>query len=184
MATYRGKNVPKWWLDELPEEKNPFQDSDALILDRGCLYYFWHARTSRKHPNNRSVNACNNIRRAIAREFGDAFLNHPNYTEKTETFSPCTSKPLTRAEGRIEQYDGDSLHYRYARMSDDGKSILITNARNYYENVIVFMLECLRVATRYHYPPYDCCHGPAWQLFFPEDVLDTKVLPCVKNEPD
>ena len=62
---YRNRRVLGWWIDYLPEEKNPYKASDTLTLQKGCLSDYWYIHSSNKHPNHRGVEACNFVHSLI-----------------------------------------------------------------------------------------------------------------------
>lgn len=133
---YRNKRIPSWWIDYLPEERNPYKDMDTLTLRKGCLSSYWHIHSSNKHPNYRGVEACNFVHGLIRERFGDVFLTS-DYTY------------YGRRKGENIYHEPEHLVYDNAFIGDDG-AIHIKNAKLYYEDVIIFVMNVLCKITKNH----------------------------------
>ncbi len=134
---YRNKKIPEWWEWYLPEEKNPYQENDTLTLEKGCLVDYWHIHSSNKHPNHRGVEACNFVHEMIYRKFGGAFLTSSYYLGGGR-------------RGEHSYYEPNHLVYDNSYIGEDGK-IHIKNAKQYYEDVIIFVKNVLQEISKNHY---------------------------------
>ncbi len=133
---YRDRRIPRWWQDYLPEEKNPYKNRDTLTLTQGCLSDYWHIHSSNKHYNPKGSDACNAVQRMVYERFGGVFLSSPFRTG----YGGC--------QGQIIYHEPEYLIYENAYL-DDGK-IHIKNARQYYEDVISFVLKVLEMISSNH----------------------------------
>lgn len=133
---YRNKRIPNWWTYYLPEEKNPYKDKDTLTLEKGCLSAYWHIHSSNKHPNYRGAEACNFVHSLIRERFGGVFLTS-NYFY------------LGGRKGEKDYNEPEHLVYSNAYIGDDGK-IHIKNAKRYYEDVIIFVMNVLGEIAKNH----------------------------------
>ena len=138
-AYYRNRRVPGWWIDYLPEEKNPYKASDTLTLQKGCLSDYWYIHSSNKYPNYRGVEACNFVHSLIRERFGGVFLsNDYNYHR------------LGRRAGTLKTYrEPEHLVYENAYIGEDG-NIHIKDARKYYEDVTRFVMNVLGEIAKNH----------------------------------
>lgn len=134
---YRNKRIPGWWEDYLPKEKNPYQATDTLTLEKGCLSDYWHIHSSNKHPNYRGAEACNFVHDMIYKRFGGAFLTSQYYLGGGR-------------QGERSYHEPEHLVYKKAYIGDDGK-IHITDAKQYYEDVVNFVQNVLREIAKNHY---------------------------------
>lgn len=132
---YRNRRIPGWWRDYLPDERNPYHEKDTLTLEKGCLAGYWHIHSSNKYPNPRGVEACNFVHEMIYIRFGGAFL---------------TADCYSGARGEHRYHEPEHLVYKNAYIGDDGE-IHIKNARQYYEDVIIFLQIVLREISKNHY---------------------------------
>lgn len=133
---YRNKRIPGWWEDYLPKEANPYQATDTLTLEKGCLSNYWHIHSSNKHPNYRGAEACNFVHEMIYHRFGGAFL------------SGCGVGGGRK--GEHSYYEPEHIVYKNAYIGEDGK-IHIKNAKQYYEDVVSFVQNVLREIAKNHY---------------------------------
>ena len=147
---YRNKRVPGWWGDYLPEEKNPYQATDTLTLEKGYLSNYWHIHSSNKHPNYKGAEACNFVHDMIYHRFGGAFLSG-NYG-------------YGGRQGERSYHEPQHIVYENAYIGEDGK-IHIKNAKQYYEDVVNFVQKVLREIAKNHYQS-SYCYGGA-EIFFP-----------------
>lgn len=138
---YRNKKVPRWWEFYLPNEENPYKETDTLTLEKGCLMDYWHIHSSNKHPNYRGAEACNFVRNMIYNRFGGAFLTSRGYANGGR-------------KGEKFYHEPEHIVYHNAYIGDDNK-IHINNARQYYEDVILFIQRVLREISRNRYQPAD-----------------------------
>ena len=107
---YRNRRVPGWWIDYLPEEKNPYKASDTLTLQKGCLSDYWYIHSSNKHPNYRGVEACNFVHSLIRERFGGVFLSNDYDYHR-----------LGRSAGTLKTYhEPEHLVYANAYIGEDG----------------------------------------------------------------
>ena len=146
---YRNKRIPGWWEDYLPDEQNPYQDTDTLTLERGYLADYWHFHSSNKHPNFKGADACNFVHEMIYRRFGGAFLTSNHYGGGRR--------------GEHSYREPDHIVYENAYIGEDG-NIHIENARVYFEDVVVFIQQVLSEISRNRYP--SPCGSDA-RIFFP-----------------
>lgn len=136
---YRNGRVPGWWIDYLPEEKNPYKASDTLTLQKGCLSDYWYIHSSNKHPNHRGVEACNFVHSLIRERFGGVFLSNDYYYHR-----------LGRRTGTLKTYrEPEHLVYENAYIGEDG-NIHIKNAKKYYDDVIRFVMNVLGEIAKNH----------------------------------
>ena len=147
---YRNKSVPGWWIDFLPEEKNPYQATDTLTLEKGYLSNYWHIHSSNKHPNYKGTEACNYVHNMIYKRFGGAFLSG-NYWGGGR-------------QGERSYHEPEHIVYKNAYIGEDGK-IHIKDAKQYYEDVIKFVQNVLREIAKNHFQS-SYCYGDA-RIFFP-----------------
>ena len=133
---YRNRRIPGWWQKYLPEEKNPYKKEDTLTLIQGCLSDYWHIHSSNKHYNPKGSEACNAVQRMVYERFGGAFLSSP------------FGMGYGGRQGQIIYHEPKHLIYENAYL-DDGK-IHIKNARQYYEDVISFVLKVLKMISSNH----------------------------------
>ena len=134
---YRNKRIPAWWADYLPEENNPYKDTDTLTLEQGCLSDYWHIHSSNKHPNYRGAEACNFVHDMIYKRFGGVFLTPVYYT-------------WGGRKGEDSYHEPEHLVYKNAYIGEDRK-IHIKNAKQYYEDVVNFVQNVLREIAKNHY---------------------------------
>lgn len=133
---YRKKRVPAWWMDYLPEEKNPYKENDTLTLQMGCLADYWHIHSSNKHPNFRGVQASNMVHEMVRERFGGAFLTAQYFH-------------IGGRQGEKTYHEPEHLVYENAYLGEAEK-IHIKNARQYYEDVVAFVLRVLQEISRNH----------------------------------
>lgn len=138
---YRKKRIPGWWVEYLPLEQNPYKSSDTLTLEQGCLCEYWHSHSSNKHYNPKGAEACNAVQEMIYYRFGGAFLTSPY------------GIPYGGHQGQKVYHEPTHLLYENAYLKDG--HIHIRNARKYYEDVIIFMFNVLRMIATNHMPPGD-----------------------------
>lgn len=134
---YRNKRIPAWWTDYLPDEKNPYTNTDTLTLEPGCLTDYWHSHSSNKHPNFRGAEVCNFVQRMVYIHFGGAFLSG-NYIWNCH-------------QGQDSYHEPEHIFYENAYIGED-KNIHIKDANKYYEDVIRFVQLVLRETSKNHYP--------------------------------
>lgn len=135
---YRNLRVPGWWIDYLPEEKNPYKASDTLTLEKGCLSDYWYIHSSNKYPNHRGVEACNFVHSLIRERFGGVFLSNDYY------------HILGSRAGTLKTYrEPEHLVYENAYIGEDG-NIHIKNAKKYYDDVIRFVMNVLGEIAKNH----------------------------------
>lgn len=132
---YLNRRVPEWWIIYLPEEKNPYKDSDTLTLKKGCLSGYWHIHSSNKHPNYRGAEACNFVHGLIRERFGGAFLSGGYYSGGRR--------------GERSYHEPEHLVYKNAYIGEDG-NIHIKNAKKYYEDVTRFVMNVLGEIAKNH----------------------------------
>ncbi len=133
---YRKRRIPGWWQKYLPDEKNPYKNEDTLTLTPGCLDDYWHIHSSNKHYNPNGAAACNAVQSMVYERFGGAFLSIPY------------GMHFGGHQGQIDYHEPDHLLYENAYLDDGG--IHIKNARQYYEDVISFVLKVLQMITSNH----------------------------------
>lgn len=143
-SRYRGERILTWWLDYLPDEKNPYNKGDKICLELGCLNEYWHTHSSNKHRSYKGVEACNYVQDMIAEEFGQAFL---------------VNKVWAGHQGEKFYRDRTHVTYKYAQIqmndssfNNDEGYILITDAHQYYEDVIIFIKKVLKNVMKNHFP--------------------------------
>lgn len=136
MAKYNGEYVPNWWLNYLPDEKNPYKHTDTLTIKKGELKDFWHIHSSNKYPNPDGIEDCEFVQRMLYRRFGGAFLS--NYDGST----------WGRWVNEEKKYR-EPNHLTYENAYLDEHSIHIKDAHKYYEDVRQFMLDVLHEVTIY-----------------------------------
>lgn len=132
---YQNKRIPSWWVDYLPQEKNPYRDKETLTLEKGCLANYWHIHSSNKHPNYRGAEASNFVHELVRERFGGAFLSGNYYSGARK--------------GVRDYHEPEHLVYKNAYIGEDGK-IHIKNAKAYYEDVIRFVMNVLGEIARNH----------------------------------
>jgi hypothetical protein len=133
---YRNKRIPSWWVDYLPEERNPYKEKETLTLEKGCLDGYWLIYSSNKYPNARGVEACNFVHGLVRERFGGAFLtNDYGYSGG--------------AKGVQIYHEPEHLVYENAYIGED-KKIHIKNAKKYYEDVIRFVMNVLGEIAKNH----------------------------------
>jgi len=132
---YQNIRVPEWWIDYLPEEKNPYKASDTLTLQKGCLSSYWHIHSSNKYPNYRGAAACNFVHSLIRERFGGVFLSDNYY--------------WGGRKGEKLYDEPDHLVYGNSYIGEDG-NIHIKNAKKYYEDVTRFVMKVLGEIAKNH----------------------------------
>lgn len=137
---YRGRRIPNWWADYLPDEKNPYREEDTLTLEVGCLSDYWHIHSSNKHPNYNGAKACNYVREMVKERFGGAFVSFAIGVGRYGSGG---------RQGEVMFHEPEHIVYENAYIGEDEK-IHITNAKKYYEDVIRFVQDVLRAVAKNH----------------------------------